>query len=106
MRYVRRKKPMMKTITDVVFCVAMTQYYMDEQIFVEILIVSLEKKGRHRRITSDSRRIGNENLSQMMLFNDRISCVHFPKQMSRTYARVDVECWFDSASTRVSSNRK
>lgn len=43
-RYVRGKKPMMKTITDVVFCVAMTQYYMDEQIFVEILFVSLEKR--------------------------------------------------------------
>lgn len=35
---------MMKTITDVVFCEAMTQYYMDEQIFVEILFVSLEKR--------------------------------------------------------------
>lgn len=40
---------MMKTITDVVFCLVMTQNYMDEQIILRIY--SFEK-GRHRIIIS------------------------------------------------------
>lgn len=51
----------MKTITDVVFCVSMTQYYMDEQIFVEILVVSLEKGTPSSYNERHSSRIGNEN---------------------------------------------
>lgn len=33
LRFQRKRELMMKTITDVVFCTLMTQYYMDEQIF-------------------------------------------------------------------------
>lgn len=44
-----RQKLMMKTITDVVFCLVMTQNYMDEQIILRIY--SFEK-GRHRIIIS------------------------------------------------------
>jgi hypothetical protein len=90
----QRKKLMMKTITDVVFCAMMTQYYMDEQIFEESSIW----KGTPSSCDWDIYAFGNESQG---LFNDRISGA-YPEQMSRT--RSEGSFNLHSSSIRQTKN--